>query len=67
MNANAGSVAGNDGASAVKAASVCSNAAMDSTVVATNGEDGMHRWVGLGVIANNLVSTATFSGARATA
>jgi IS5 family transposase len=30
------------------------------------GEDGMHRWVGLGVIANNLVSTATFSKARAT-
>ena len=32
-----------------------------------HGEDGMHRWVGLGVIANNLVSTATFSKARATA
>jgi IS5 family transposase len=32
-----------------------------------HGADGMHRWVGLGVIANNLVSTATFSGARATA
>ena len=32
-----------------------------------HGEDGMHRWVGLGVIANNLVSTATFSTARATA
>jgi len=32
-----------------------------------HGEDGMHRWVGLGVIANNLVSTATFSRARATA
>src|SRR5438270_7694857 len=31
------------------------------------GVDGMHRWVGLGVIANNLVSTATFSSARATA
>jgi IS5 family transposase len=31
-----------------------------------HGEDGMHRWVGLGVIANNLVSTATFSKARAT-
>jgi len=31
------------------------------------GEDGMHRWVGLGVIANNLVSTATFSKARAAA
>jgi ElaB/YqjD/DUF883 family membrane-anchored ribosome-binding protein len=30
-----------------------------------HGEDGMHRWVGLGVIANNLVSTATFSKARA--
>ena len=26
-----------------------------------HGEEGMHRWVGLGVIANNLVSTATFS------
>jgi len=32
-----------------------------------HGEDGMHRWVGLGVIANNLVSTATFSMARAAA
>ena len=32
-----------------------------------HGEDGMHRWVGLGVIANNLVSTATFSKARAAA
>ena len=32
-----------------------------------HGHDGMHRWVGLGVIANNLVSTATFSSARATA
>ena len=32
-----------------------------------HGEDGMHRWVGLGVIANNLMSTATFSRARATA
>jgi transposase, IS5 family len=32
-----------------------------------HGEDGMHRWVGLGVIANNLVSTATFSKARTTA
>jgi IS5 family transposase len=31
-----------------------------------HGEDGMHRWVGLGVIANNLVSTATFPRARAT-
>jgi IS5 family transposase len=32
-----------------------------------HGEDGMSRWVGLGVIANNLVSTANFSRARATA
>jgi IS5 family transposase len=32
-----------------------------------HGEDGVHRWVGLGVIANNLVSTASFSKARATA
>ena len=32
-----------------------------------HGEDGMNRWVGLGVIANNLVSTATFSKARASA
>ena len=32
-----------------------------------HGLDGMNRWVGLGVIANNLVSTATFSRARATA
>ena len=32
-----------------------------------HGLDGMKRWVGLGVIANNLVSTATFLGARAAA
>ena len=32
-----------------------------------HGLDGMKRWVGLGVIANNLVSTATFSRAQATA
>jgi len=32
-----------------------------------HGLDGMHRWVGLGVIANNLVSTATFSKVRAAA
>src|SRR6266849_6784640 len=32
-----------------------------------HGEEGMHRWVGVGVIANNLVSTATFSNARAAA
>jgi Transposase domain (DUF772)/Transposase DDE domain len=32
-----------------------------------HGFDGMRRWVGLGVIANNLVSTATFLHARATA
>lgn len=30
-----------------------------------HGLDGMKRWVGLGVIANNLVSTATFVHARA--
>ena len=32
-----------------------------------HGHDGMHRWAGLGVIANNFVTTATFSSARATA
>jgi len=32
-----------------------------------HGLDGMQRWVGLGVIANNLVSTANFSSARAAA
>ena len=32
-----------------------------------HGLDGMNRWVGLGVIANNLVSTATIVNARATA
>jgi len=31
-----------------------------------HGIDGMNRWVGLGVIANNLVSTANFLCARAT-
>jgi Transposase domain (DUF772)/Transposase DDE domain len=32
-----------------------------------HGLDGVKRWVGLGVIANNLMSTATFPRARATA
>jgi transposase, IS5 family len=32
-----------------------------------HGADGTARWVGLGVIANNLVSAATFLHARATA
>jgi IS5 family transposase len=32
-----------------------------------HGDDGMQRWVGFGVIANNLVSTATFSKTRAAA
>jgi IS5 family transposase len=32
-----------------------------------HGLDGMHRWVGLGVIADNLINIATFAGARATA
>jgi IS5 family transposase len=31
------------------------------------GRDGMHRWVGLGVIANNLVTIARFAGHRAAA
>jgi IS5 family transposase len=31
------------------------------------GRDGIRRWVGLGVIADNLVNTATFLNARATA
>lgn len=31
-----------------------------------HGPDGTARWVGLGVIANNLVSTAAFAAARAT-
>ena len=32
-----------------------------------HGLDGMHRWVGLGVIADNLINIATFARARATA
>src|SRR5436190_21218000 len=32
-----------------------------------HGVDGMHRWVGFGVIADNLVNIATFAHARATA
>jgi len=31
-----------------------------------HGEDGMHRWVGFGVIADNLMNIATFAKARAT-
>jgi IS5 family transposase len=32
-----------------------------------HGVDGMHRWVGFGVIADNLMNIATFARARATA
>jgi hypothetical protein len=32
-----------------------------------HGDDGLHRWVGLGVIANNLMNAATFSKARVVA
>ena len=32
-----------------------------------HGDDGMHRWVGFGVIADNLMNIATFAKARATA
>ncbi len=32
-----------------------------------HGEDGMHRWVGFGVIADNLMNIATFAPARAVA
>jgi transposase-like protein DUF772/DDE family transposase len=32
-----------------------------------HGRDGMHRWVGLGVIADNLVTIARFTSARAAA
>ena len=67
MNTNAGSVAANAGASGAKAASVCSNVAMACAAVATHGVDGMHRWVGFGVIADNLMNIATFVSARATA
>jgi hypothetical protein len=30
-----------------------------STAAATAGDDGMHRWVGLGVIADNLITIGT--------
>jgi IS5 family transposase len=32
-----------------------------------HGVDGMHRWVGLGVIADNLINMATALGRRAAA
>jgi len=32
-----------------------------------HGVDGMHRWVGFGVIADNVMNIATFARARATA
>ena len=32
-----------------------------------HGVDGMHRWVGFGVIADNLMNIATFTRARAIA
>jgi IS5 family transposase len=32
-----------------------------------HGVDGMHRWVGFGVIADNLINMATLLGRRATA
>jgi IS5 family transposase len=65
MNANAGSVAGNAGASAGRISVFKRGHGLHRCRY--HGEDGMHRWVGLGVIANNLVSTATFSSGRATA
>jgi hypothetical protein len=67
MNVNAGSVVGNAGASSAKVASVCSNGVMVCAAVATHGVDGMHRWVGVGVIADNLMNIATCTHARATA
>ena len=32
-----------------------------------HGDDGMHRWVGFGVISDNLMNIATFAKARAAA
>ena len=65
MSINAGAVEANTGVSGVKDASVCSNVGMDCGAVATHGDDGMHRGVGFGVIADNLMNIATFASARA--
>lgn len=66
MNDNGGSAAVSAGAPAVKAASVCETTALLRRC-RYHGFDSMSRWVGLDVIASNLVSTATFLNARATA
>ena len=66
-NANAGSVAVSAGALGVKAASVCSSGDIGLRRCRYHGADGTARWVGLGVIADNLVSTAIFLNARAAA
>ena len=54
------------GAREWRAASAFSNAAMAWAVAATLGLDGMRRWVGLGVIADNLINIGASLEARAT-
>ena len=53
---NAGSATLRNGAPAARAASVFSSAATASTAVATKACPGIKRWVGLGVIADNLIN-----------
>jgi hypothetical protein len=67
MNANRGFVAGNAGASDAKDASASLNDAMASGRCRYHGTAGMARWVGLGVIADNLINIAGFVNAKAAA
>jgi IS5 family transposase len=64
-NDSAGSVAGSGGGLGAKDGFMCSNDDMVFDAVASHGADGIARWVGLGVIADNLVNTGTFLYARA--
>jgi hypothetical protein len=63
MDVNGGSAVGNAGGSDARA-SVCSNAGWTAPM-SLAGADGMHRWVGFGVIADNLMNIATLTRARA--
>src|SRR5882672_11333282 len=54
---SAGSAELRNGASVAKGASACSSGGTDSVAASINkGDGGMHRWVGLGVIADNLIN-----------
>src|SRR5207249_348702 len=65
MSVNDGSDEGAAGESDPKDALACSSAGTGLTRCRYHGRDGMHRWVGLGVIADNLVTIARFTSGLA--